>query len=479
MLASPLATGGFVAIATLFAGAVANVDAGATVNPLVTQYHAASAQIVGTAETTFFVQRFVLAQANILCTADVLAFPEGRFGKADIDANANVTAIGTRVQPGRASGTATAEVVPNPYVLRMARADVLGTATVRPEAQRNKQVDGFAYLTATADFALPDAGIVRRMARATLDIESTCTPVATRTQGGAAVISAFGDMIAEIDLYKTARVEGFSAAAEFVANAVRYALPSVDVQGTADIAPRPVQRHAAHANVDASAAVAPLATREARTTAAPFGTADVTATGTRQRMADATADGAANVIAVAQVNIATVGQSLVGTAVIDARPVVLKMAVADVLATADVNVDAVRQKMASVRDGGTCEVVAVPLLTASADADVLATGDMSALAHIRAPGVASISATADMSAIPSTYSALRFAECAISTSSVVVADAMAFRAGVAAFGGSCSVDPEAFTNPAAIDPPERTMVRQFVDREMSRPFVDREMRRAA
>jgi hypothetical protein len=51
--------------------------------------------------------------------------------------------------------------------------------------------------------------------------------------------------------------------------------------------------------------------------------------------------------------------------------------------------------------------------------------------------------------------------------------------GEVALQAHCTMIANAITNPAAFDPPERTMMRPYTEREMLRPFIEREMQRYA
>lgn len=419
---------------------------------------AASAQIVGSADLIGYTLRKIAASADVLCTASFVAIPASTLAQANVGGMALLAATATKMQSGAANAAATSDVTAAPRVIRNVQAAVLGVATLRVEAKQNQLVDGFAAILGTADITLPNSGIVLRLAGTDIGGQADVQATATRTHSAAANVVATSFVLSDAVIYKNAGAVFSVATAGVVAEATRIAMPQANVLATADLAAPARIRHAASAQVDATTNLSASGQRITAASAALVCSADTTAEGVCLKMAQAIFDCKATVTADAMTNFASTGNFMVATASVVASATVLHMAAAQI--------------------SGEVAVVVTSKVERPAAAIISCGINFSAKARQQWYGEAFFNGTAEIS--PITLVKRMVSANILGTADVTpAASATNHHFGAADIVAFCGVTANASTNVMALDPPERTMHRVFIDRTMTRPFINREMRRTA
>jgi hypothetical protein len=201
----------------------------------------------------------------------------------------------------------------------------------------------------------------------------------------------------------------------------------------------------------------------------------------------------------AAVNIASTGHFTLGFSEVSAKALIYRMAASVPMAGVQLTAQAFVIRQAKAAQLGALVIAAHADIQRAGLVSVNASAQVSSSAEVKRFVAATIKGSSELLAQAQSYSVLRMAsavivcgvECQIDALCVrpvfahlaacgelhAVASASEHYYGEAALEAICTIAANASTNPAAFDPPERTMIRPFLEREMLRTFTNREMQR--
>jgi len=422
-LAPSTSTGSFVAVPTHIHKADAQTFAGVgNLYPDAVQQKAATADFSTNAGIVAFVLRAASGSAFVSGTSNLLAIPASTLANSDVSASASVTADATKVQPGIAQIPGTAQITFDiePVVTRVVEAQVLATsAKLYAEPGVNDVYGAYADVSGFGYATVEVAGLVTRPAQANLPNSATFAPNGTHVQNGRASPMAVSSLLVSspnivIDIGGLVLV---GAQATISADALRVVTGAADSVGAATVTANTRVRHGSAASAltgVASLSGAGTATRPG--VASAVGSATASATGLR--------------VLVPQVDVATQG-------VLNANALRTLSPTSAIFGLA---VSFVAQPNTTIREAGASM-----------------------------PGSALLDSVTQI---------LREAESQIAGQAVATATALRTASGAATVSGSSYIFADTITNPASIDPLERTFFR-LETANFVRPASTTDFRRAA
>ena len=494
------------AIARVIAGASAQLQVGSQITLVPTHSQAANASLFAIAQVSSYVLRNVTATANVQVQALVVAIPASTLAHASLAVQANVSAQASRIQRASANLSANAEALATSVVRRNAFAALMASANSRVEASLKhagvNRHDGFADIATLVRFEVQDVGIVQRLATSDVQGQALCSAQAQKVQTafasvlGAALLDAQPLVIKNLQAKDVLGVQGW---AEVSAQAIRTLAGSASVQITSGGTALARQSMLAAASAENRVSMDASATRWLYPIVECPTKASVAAEASRTRLADVNLVVTALLSPDAAVNVASTGHFTLGISEVSAKALIYRMAAS----ASNPNVELVAR--AIVIRQATAVQTGMAIMSANADIkragwlNVSARAQVSSSADVKRFVAATIKGSSELIAQAQSYSMLRMAsavivcgaECQIDALCVrpvfahlaacgelnAVASASEHYYGEAALEAICTIAANASTNPAAFDPPERTMIRPFLEREMLRPFTNREMQR--
>ncbi len=497
---------GINAIARVIAGASAQVQAASQITLAPTHSQAASASLFASAQVSSYVLRNVNAVANVQVQALVVAIPASTLAHAALLVQANVTAQASRIQRASAHLSANAEALAGSIVKRNAFAALIASANSRVEASLKhagvNRHDGFADITTQIALEVLDAGIVRRLARSEVQAQASCSAQAQKIQ--TAQVSSQGVAVLEVQALviknlQTKDVLGMLGRVEGSAQAIRTLAGSASVQMTSGGTAFARQSMLAASVVETRIIMDASATRWLYPLIDCQSKASVAAEASRTRLADVNLAATALLSADAAVNIASTGHFTLGISEVSAKALTYRMAASVGFASVELAVRAIVIRQAKAAQLGMAAIAAHADIKRAGLVSVNASAQVSSSADVKRFVTATIKGSSDLQAQAQSYSVLRMASAVIVCGAECQIDALCVRPvfahlaaggelhavasaseryyGKAALEAICTIAANASTNPAAFDPPERTMIRPFLEREMLRPFTNREMQR--
>lgn len=223
-----------------------------------TQNHRSVADVFGSADFVAYSLRGIGAESNFIASADFQAVPASKLGSADVVAQATVSAVATKTQPGHAALQANGSLtLGGSLVTRHVQANILGTATLYPEVGIDRVFEAYVNPTAGSSITIEDAGVVIKQVGALIYGTADAQAIPTHHQQGYAQMVGYSDTIFDPASYIYA-FASMGASAD-VSAAVQYSrMASASVTGQADFAPiLPKQIHTAKVNIEAKGEISP------------------------------------------------------------------------------------------------------------------------------------------------------------------------------------------------------------------------------
>lgn len=508
-----------------------------------TLFQAARAELTIEADVSAYVLRTVGGSANFGTNAELLAIPAAAIGSADVNGYASIVANATRIQNARADALCAVTLSPAPTVVRMAGSNVNAWADLRVEAKRNNLLDGYADVSAGASLTLPSSGYAWRMASADVLAQTAINASPTKIQAARADLELTAEIDASPEFVQLADaafpvsvqvlaqpIRYATAAASLNVGATMSAAPVQEHQGGAAasagvlLVANPLRTATADASLSCNASMtatglrlvlpeaacqvtgevlAPAVVNLTTTGNFVLGTLSIQAAPTRYCLGEAAAIAQAGVTAVGVVvtpgsaapavvaDVAAEAHAIrpgsaqvIGQANTLATPMQFHACTLDMDAGAKLLADAASWSVLCFGEASlymAASFVAHATAIRPASAELSLSGQMTASGHafeFWQKGFASCGAEAEFEV---SGTVTRYASAEVSARVDLdapgrIGDRFQGEANVLA---TLSFVPFAQTNPAAQDPPERTMFRAYVDRTMIRPFVNRTMTRTA
>jgi hypothetical protein len=377
----------------------------------------------GSSDILAYVLREVSAASSFTAGVNIIAVVASTQGVTNASGTAQVTAQGTRVQPGtsHAQGVGSVVITTAPTLIRIGSALIACTGATRAEHSFTAALDGVQQVPSYGDVVgsanvLAEA-VCYRIALAALESPAISSSVATIKQMATTTATGSSVVLVAEPYVKSGLASHITGNVGVVVTGVLRKVAVATLNGTGTLTPSAVQRHKTNASLTAQASVlsVPKVTQFLRASCQGSGTT----TGTALRTAYVTT----NVLTSAQVT---------------PRGVVRKNATA-----------------AFVAQG---QVVALPDTTVRiAVASIDNQSTVTASANIVRYVVSVLDAGASIT--PAATRIITNIQISMSGSAVVYVDTI--------------------SNPEAIDPEDRTFIRIADTTDFIRPFIEVEFRRAA
>lgn len=255
----------------------------------------------GSAGFVAFVVRLIEAQAAFTGQALFDAIAQGAFGASDIDAEATISATGTKILGGAAANAScTGDLAADALATRQVEAiATLGTA----EFTAAYEVDDGATVTHYTGATLGGTGELELVSdfifynsSAVFNGAVTVAPSATQEQFAGALFSTTAELIGSLAnvVYGEA---AFAAEASVTADPIRGAIPTAAFVANAEISARIMQDHKAALNIEAMADVVAAPTIVGALAASVDASGQLVADAVRVAPAEATVAGECEIVA--------------------------------------------------------------------------------------------------------------------------------------------------------------------------------------
>lgn len=413
-----------------------------------TKIHALAAAIGGSVNIQSFVLRDAFASANIDAEVSIVAIVADEIGASSVSATASVTATGTRIQPQGQSAPAGTMTVPAVASLATRKTTVL--LDVSAEIYANPNVNGvsieFATVTGTTTIALSNTLVLntKTQVAGSLPIlaQASSVPAGTVTQHAAALpTSVAAVVVAEPLIESTSVVQTLSGVAQVSATQTLTTL--------------------ATATALASSAVQPVSARTR------FNVQPITVQCSAVMVADLNNffrpevhyDGVASVVSAGVVNkLPTSTTAASVNVVIDGDQVVRSLvATADISGSSSVSVVGTAVKIATSTVTPSAAVASAGFITK------LASGVVTGASNVIPIGLRTVTSSAELE----------------STASCVEEGSSRLVFGTGVVSGQLIIFADSVSNPASLDPPERTFIKPAVQSDFVKLETEFVFRRAA
>lgn len=411
-----------------------------------TKTHAIAAAVGGSANIQAFVLRDAFAAASISATVEIVAIVADEIGAATVNATAEVTPVGTRIQPQGASAPAgTASI---PAVAALARRETTVNLDVSAEVYANPNLNGvsveFADVIGTTNIVLSNSLVLNTKLQAPGSLSilgaASSVPNATITQTARALPTSVALIVLAEPFIDNIALATLAASAEVAATAtITTEATAQPVTATSHATSKALQRFSSEDIVLAASAEI---TAQTNTTFRPNinfpAQAQTTSSGVIVKVGIAALDADAEVPAV--VSVRTTFATATGTAQPSLTVVATRVVKPDATATAS------------------SDIVPPPAFIIKAGES-----DVAAASNVVPIGTRVVTSPVAPDA----------------TAEVVDTGAFVTRFGTGLASGVVTLFVDSVANPASLDPPERTFIKPPVQSDFVKLETEFVFRRAA